>query len=272
MSKSPLNTVLIHGVPRSGTSWLGQIFNAHEDVAYRYQPLFSHAFKDRLGPDSSSEAVEEFFDDLMSTDDPFVLGRDSDIHGSYPTFCKSAEPTYLVVKHVRYHHLLTNWLDSLDGLKVVALVRHPCAVMLSWLNAPREFKPEWNPQKEWRSAPAKNQGRPEEFNGFERWKDAARLFLRVSKERPQQCRLVQYSDLVADPLSETESVFEWAGLQPTAQSTAFIRESTSRQVEGAYAVHKIKNDDQRWHQDLPPAIADAILSDIKDTELEPFTR
>ncbi len=272
MSEHPPRTVLIHGVPRSGTSWLGQIFSSHEDVAYRYQPLFSHAFKDRLGPDSSSEAVEEFFDDLMSTDDPFVLGRDPDIHGSYPKFRKSADPTHLVVKHVRYHHLLTNWLNSLGSLKVVALVRHPCAVMLSWLNAPREFNPQWDAQKEWRSAPSKNLGRPEEFNGFERWKDATRLFLRLSQERPQQCRLVHYRDLVADPLGETENIFGWAGLQPTTQSTAFIRESTSRQVEGAYAILKIKNDDQRWRQDLPSAIADAILSDIKDTELEQFAR
>ena len=268
MHKSPPNTILIHGVPRSGTSWLGQIFNAHEDVAYRYQPLFSHAFKDRLGPDSSTEAVAEFFDDLMTTDDPFVLGRDPDIHGSYPNFHEAAEPTHLVVKHVRYHHLLSDWLERHDGLKLVALVRHPCAVMLSWFNAPREFNPDWDPLVEWRSAQAKNLGRPEEFNGFDRWKEAARLFLRLSQERPEKCRLLRYRDLVADPLGETESVFDWVGLQPTTQSTAFIRESTSRHVEDAYAVHKIKNDDQRWRKDLHPAIADAILSDIKDTELE----
>ena len=267
-----LTTILIHGVPRSGTSWLGQIFNAHQDVAYRYQPLFSHAFKDRLAPDSSPEAVAEFFDDLMITDDPFVLGRDPDIHASNPEFSKSADSTHLVVKHVRYHHLLSKWLRSQDNLKVVALVRHPCAVMLSWFNAPREFNPEWDPHKEWRSAQSKNQDRPEEFNGFERWKEAARLFLRLSQERPQQCRLLRYCDLLTDPLGETESVFRWAGLQPTTQSIAFVRESTSRHVENAYAVHKIKNDDRRWQKDLHPAIADAILSDIKDTELEHFTR
>ncbi len=272
MSKSHPNTILIHGVPRSGTSWLGQLFNAHEDVAYRYQPLFSHAFKDRLRPDSSPEAIEEFFDDLMTTDDPFVLGCDPDIHGSYSKFRKSADQTHLVVKHVRYHHLLTNWLDSLNSLKVVALVRHPCAVILSWFNAPREFNPEWDPHKEWRLAQAKNQDRPEEFNGFDRWKEAARLFLRLSQERPQQCRLLRYGDLIADPLGETEGVFNWVGLQPTTQSTGFIRESTSRHVEDAYAVHKIKADDQRWRKDLHPAIADAILSDIKDTELEQFAR
>ena len=36
----------LFGCPRSGTSWLGQIFNSAPDVAYRYQPLFSYEFKD----------------------------------------------------------------------------------------------------------------------------------------------------------------------------------------------------------------------------------
>ena len=34
----------VHGVPRSGTSWLGQILNASKKVNFKFQPLFSYAF------------------------------------------------------------------------------------------------------------------------------------------------------------------------------------------------------------------------------------
>lgn len=268
--QSPPNIVLIHGVPRSGTSWLGQIFNAHEDVAFRYQPLFSHTFKDRLGPDTSPAELQSFFDDIASTDDPFVLARSSEVHGSYPVFEKNDPPSHLVVKHVRYHHLVPRWMESRIDLKVVVLVRHPCAAMLSWLNAPREFLPQWDPVGEWRLAPSKNQGRPEEFNGFERWKDAARLFLRLSREWPDRCRIQRYGDLIADPEGVAETLFEWVDLRPTTQSRAFIRDSTSKNDVDPYAVYKTKVDDQRWKHDLNPTIADAILSELEGTELEQF--
>ena len=67
--------VAIHGAPRSGTSWLGQLFNSSENVAYRYQPLFSYAFKQRLTSTSTRREIELFFDDLLFTEDDFVLQR-----------------------------------------------------------------------------------------------------------------------------------------------------------------------------------------------------
>jgi hypothetical protein len=63
----------IHGAPRSGTSWLGQLFNSSEHVAYRYQPFFSYAFKERLSVRSGALEIQRFFDDLRNTEDDFVL-------------------------------------------------------------------------------------------------------------------------------------------------------------------------------------------------------
>ena len=40
--------VAIHGVPRSGTSWIGEIINSSPNVLYKFQPLFSYALKDFL--------------------------------------------------------------------------------------------------------------------------------------------------------------------------------------------------------------------------------
>ena len=58
--------VAIHSVPRSGSTWLGQIFNSHPKVNFRYQPLFSYAFKDYLNEASSSEDIEAFFKNIYS--------------------------------------------------------------------------------------------------------------------------------------------------------------------------------------------------------------
>ena len=102
----------VHGAPRSGKSWLGQLFNSSEHVAYRYQPLFSYAFKDRLDTRSSASEISSFFSDLLHTEDDFVLQRgSSSVAGYERTFPKEAI-THIVYKAVRYHHLITQVLAN----------------------------------------------------------------------------------------------------------------------------------------------------------------
>ena len=33
-----MRTVLLFGMPRSGTTWLGKIFDSHPDTLYRHEP------------------------------------------------------------------------------------------------------------------------------------------------------------------------------------------------------------------------------------------
>lgn len=76
----------IHGVPRSGTSWLAQIFNASSVVALRFQPLFSYSFKDRIDLNSSTEQINLFFQQIWASDHPFINMKDPKIHKGYPEF------------------------------------------------------------------------------------------------------------------------------------------------------------------------------------------
>ena len=76
-----IHPVAIFGVPRSGTSWLGQIMNSSPNVAYRYQPLFSYAFKDYLDEQSSAEDIQHFHEELLTTEDEFVTQKYNIIHG-----------------------------------------------------------------------------------------------------------------------------------------------------------------------------------------------
>jgi len=70
-----MENAAIFGVPRSGTSWLGQIFNSSPNVAYRFQPLFSYAFKSRLNEHSTADDIENFSRDILNTSDEFVTQK-----------------------------------------------------------------------------------------------------------------------------------------------------------------------------------------------------
>ncbi|NJL77038.1 MAG: hypothetical protein HC892_20515 [Saprospiraceae bacterium] len=74
------------------------------------------------------------------------------------------------------------------GVKIVGLIRNPLSVINSWLKAPKEFKRElgWNELEEWRYAPSKNLDRKEEFNGFEKWKEVALLFIQLQQVYPEK--------------------------------------------------------------------------------------
>lgn len=55
-----MNKFAMFGVPRSGTSWLSQIFNSHPSIVMRFQPLFSFGHKGRLSENSSESDIALF--------------------------------------------------------------------------------------------------------------------------------------------------------------------------------------------------------------------
>src|SRR5690348_1500678 len=128
------------------------MFNSNEHVAYRYQPMFSYAFKGRLNEESTASDISSFFVDLLCSDDDFVLQSGQSSLAEYELSFPKALITHLVYKEVRYHHLLEHLLKLEPRLVVVGLIRNPCAVLHSWMHAPREFSPDWNMREEWQSA------------------------------------------------------------------------------------------------------------------------
>jgi len=267
--------ISIHGAPRSGTSWLGQIFNKNSKVAYKFQPLFSYRFKDRLSLDSSPEETRAFFDELYEVnDDDFIAGNwpKTDKDSSLPnlTVQKDKQPEVLVMKEVRYHHLIEKWINTLPEIKIVGIVRNPCAVINSWLLSPKEFHREWNMMDEWRDAPSKNRGRIEEYNGYEKWKELALTFLDFERRYPERFILVQYEHLVSSPTDTIKDVFSFAGLDLEVQVIDFIKASQSYHIDDAYAVYKSPSVKDKWHAELDPRISEEIIKDVKGTVLEQF--
>lgn len=267
--KEQLKCVLaLHGAPRSGTSWLGQLLNSSEHVAYRYQPFFSHAFRGHVTRSSSHAAIKTFITDLLASEDEFLLQKGhKQLAASTPEFQK-AEITHLVYKEVRFHHLLPTLMDALPDLKVIGLVRDPRSVLSSWAMAPREFDSAWSLEDEWRKAPSKNAGLEENWYGFERWVQLTGLFLRLQRHWPNRFHVLRYEDLVADPFGVTEFLFHFAGLPFSTQTAAFITASTSSDDGEPYGV--FRRHGQPPTKCLPDNIARQIEQGLRDTEYEQF--
>lgn len=260
--------VAIHGAPRSGTSWLGQLFNSSATVAYRYQPFFSYAFRGRVDEHTPPEDLGRFFLDLLASRDEFLLQQGAArLASTAPAFRKS-KPTHLVYKEVRFHHLLPHLLTAVPRLKLIGLIRDPRSVLASWFKAPREFDPAWSVAEEWRHARRKNEGSIENWYGFEKWKQLATLLLDLSQRHPHQCRIVRYEQLVDATKPKVGELFDFCGIQDNSQTDAFISESTSRDDGDPYGVYR--HSGAATQGDLPNEMERTIKRELAGTSLAQF--
>ena len=122
MINQKIERIGIWGVPRSGTSWLGQIFNSSAHTIYRFQPLFSYAFKHGLSEFSSKSEIDNFFHKISISDDDFVVnGMLSSSDKSILSF-KKKKITHIVMKHVRYLNIIKNLSHKCDNIKLIGIV------------------------------------------------------------------------------------------------------------------------------------------------------
>jgi len=266
-----MNKIGIFGVPRSGTTWLSQIFNSHPDVAFRYQPLFSYGHKGRLSDHSSAAEILSFFEEILCTQDAFTL-MSTETQKNIPSFEKAAKLTHIVFKETRYLHIIENVLTQCSDVIIIGIVRNPLAVMASWILAPKAFNPMWDINIEWRSAPSKNQNRVEEFYGFDKWKEITEAFLRFKSQFPQQFLLVRYDELNNAPLDSTKIIFDFCGLEICSHVRNFLVASKSRHDKDPYSVFRSEACDDRWRDELPNQITKQIILELKNTPLDTFLK
>ena len=260
----------ITGMPRSGTSWIGQIVDSSPEVRYKMSPLFSYEFKNRIKEGATREDWEKVLRGAYLSENDFMNQTTRRKAGEYPTFVgKQPHPPLLVIKYNRFQNLTEEMLELLPEMKVLAVVRHPCGAMHSWLTAPKEFPPDADPLEHWRSGAAKKCGYGD-FFGFDDWCWVTRLHVRLAAERPEQVRLVRYEAFVNDAEPETRALFDWLGLEYTEQTASFLRKSQTTSVAGDYSVFRSPGVKDRWRSELQPEIRDAILSELEGTDLARF--
>lgn len=266
--------VAIHGVPRSGTSWLGQIFNSHPKVAYRYQPLFSYTFKDYLNEQSSLKRINEFYIKIKNSSDPFLLQKGNSKLANYSLEFNKTEISHVVYKEVRYHHIVERLIKQDKNQIVIGLIRNPLAVINSWINTPKEFRKDlgWDELEEWRFAPKKNKNKKAEYYGFEKWKEVTELFHYLKDKYPSQFHLLTYNQLLKETMKAVKTLFSFCALSFNSQCEDFINKSKSMDDQDAYGVMKIKQKDDLWRTTLNKEIKDGIIQNLKNSDYEQYLK
>ncbi|MGO2103615.1 MAG: sulfotransferase domain-containing protein [Psychroflexus halocasei] len=250
----------LFSVPRSGSSWIGEILNSSPEVIYKFQPNFAYSFKNQLTENSTQKEIEVFYKDLLTSNDDFVNGTLS-ISGKSREFNFIKEnPQFLFFKETHYINVVENLLKNSDT-KVIGLIRSPFSVINSWINIPKEFNPEWNVSEQWMRGELKNQNKKTHFFGYEKWKEVGFLFLDLLEKYPKQFYLLNYDDLLNNTKTEIKELFKFCGIDFTQQTNNFIDLSTSKQSSDAYAVFKQKDNDLAWQNSLPRFIEDEIKND-----------
>lgn len=266
------NLVLLSGMPRSGTSWLSQIFDSSPAVRFRLSPLFSYEFKNQASENSEKKDWLAIFQGAYNSQNEFMNQALRREEGAYPTFpVKSSSPDSLVIKDTRFHNLTESLLELFSEIKVIALIRHPCGAINSWLQSSNEFPSAADALQEWRSGTCRKTGYGE-YWGFDDWKDVTRLHLSLARSFPQNFKIQSYERLVHGAEGAVAKLFEFCGLSISEQTIQFIRQSQSVHNADQYAVYKHPTVIDRWRSELPSEIAATIYEEITGSELERFLK
>lgn len=262
------NVVALYGVPRSGTSWLGQILDSCPDTVFRFQPLFSYRFKNRITTETTKEEMRAFFEELfLENEDDFLNQTDKREKGIYPTFrCKQKNASILSYKEGRYLYTIPLLLQRYSNIKIIGIVRNPYDVLESWMNAPSEYKPDWDIHEEWNFAVSKNEYLPENYFGYYKWKEFIKMCFDMQKKYPQNFIMVRYEDLEADACNIVKELFAFTEMPFTKQTEDFIQLSQSRTVESVYGVYRKKDQERKRKYVLPSDIRAKIAKDMMDFE------
>lgn len=254
--------IAIFGVPRTGTSWLGEIFNSVPHVIYKYQPLFSYAFKDRISVRSSEEEINQFFDELLQVDDEFLDQIQMRENKFFPTFNKAEGKKTLVFKEVRYLYLIPHLLQMIERIKIVMILREPISTLESWINAPSEWKKEWKLEEEWYFAQSKNEYKPENYYGYAKWKEAKMLFESMHRQYPNNTYLLDYDELRQNTETQIKNAFSFCNLEYTKQTAQFIYDSKNKTVDNSYGVYRKFGEDKLHHCQLPNQLKEYVRQDL----------
>jgi Sulfotransferase family len=304
------SAILIVGAPRSGTSWLGKIFDSHPDVLYRFEPDWF----------DSDETVTDR--DMIGTNMArWLRNRDPRSAGKRPFFAKSwqAAPSRLlraslvyagaaasriglpalpipdlgrairargVVKSVRLRDGLGAFASVCPEGRALLILRHPCGQAASLMRGTRDRRFDLTkPGTDMAYDEARTIGFAACHGIDERsfrslthaakyawsWREFNETALGSIADRGN-ARVVVYEDLCARPMDEARTILAFAGLSWSAQTETFLAYSTSyNRAAGYYAV--LRNSvaaADRWRSDLAPADQDAVREVVRGSELSRY--
>lgn len=266
-----MKTICLMGMPRSGTSWLSQIFDSCPNVRFKLDPLFSYAFKDQMNEKSSKEDWNRFWQDVYHRRDDFLDQTEKRALGHYPTFnIKNPLSQTLVIKSTRYHHLIPSMLKK-NICKFVYIIRNPCGAINSWLKSPGEFPKDANILAEWKAGLCRKTSQ-EEYWGFDDWCSTTLQAISYQQQYPKNFYILRYEDLIEQPINKSKEMFHFCDLPYTEQTNAFLTECHKQHISDQYAVYKSKHTKNAWKKELHPHIINEIYNAINNSILSKYLK
>lgn len=160
--------ILVFGMPRSGTTWIGKLFDSHPDTLYRHEPDSMRKLSMPLFPEVDDapryrEELEQFIASLPRMRSPEVVGKQplfpksyqsSAGLGAYRTGVMAAKAASRIRRHfpclfrptgsdgrvasvvwksVESSGRLGVCIKALPPVRAIHLIRHPCGVVASRL-------------------------------------------------------------------------------------------------------------------------------------------
>jgi hypothetical protein len=127
-------TVLLAGTGRSGTTWIGRVLAAERGCRFVFEPFNERAVA-RAGcfPDAEYVAPDISDPERLATAEGLLRGQ---VRSAWTERHNRAHlATRRVVKEIRVSNLLPWFHRAWPELRMVFLVRHPCAVAVSQIDA-----------------------------------------------------------------------------------------------------------------------------------------
>lgn len=263
---------IVFGVPRSGTSWVGAVLGSHPTMRYRFQPLHSYSFAPKISETSSKNEVDAFFAELWHSADPYVNRQSlASQTENLETLSAGSSEAFLLFKEVHDFDAIENAIAVNPEVKLIGLVRNPIDVISSWVNAPREWNPEWDLLSEWKEAKLKNSEYEGNHFGVAQWILTTKRMCELERKMPDSCRTVTYEQTVSDPKTSFESLQKFMGLAPAEEIERAIEKTRSFSINDSYSIFR-KTGRRARPKPLPSPIIESVVRLVKEHDLERFLR
>ncbi len=256
--------VLVVGLARSGTSWLGKILDSDLRVLYRYEPFNVRQSKlfrpvsacfDRLGQDELCERLlENGFRRLFYSRNKHTIGNPPRFKKNFidinllpvtylfPFLLKDAPLGWIFKKRrIRFVAKIVEfdwgleWMSKALGYpKILFIIRHPCANVNSYLSGKR-FGMGKRSSGEWARV----------------WKAAHEKLVIPDNVIIPNFKLVVYEELCERPMEMVEDIYRFLGWKMETQTVGFVKKSVSSDSSSYWSVFKnpIKSAN-KWREEL----------------------
>ncbi|MFV1990358.1 MAG: sulfotransferase [Acidimicrobiales bacterium] len=259
------------GMPRSGTTWLSQMFESSPDFLVRLSPNYSHPLKNQIDLSATRDDWINHLSAAAESDDAFMTQNWRRDTGELATFASTTDVVqYLAIKDTRFHDLYQRAMELLPDALTIYVVRHPGGAINSWWQS-EEFPPDADIVEEWRSGECRKQA-PGEYWGFSDWCRLTERYLDLEEQAPHRFRVFRYEDLVWERERVSADLFAFVGCEVPPSTQAFLGESKSRHDDRSYSVYKDPSVAGRWRSELPLEICSSIGSDLAGTRLARFAQ